>query len=36
MIDLYDGEPPPELMVKGDRNTVEGRRMLQAMMDAEE
>lgn len=36
MIDLYDGDPPPELMVKGDRNTVEGRRMLQAMMDAEE
>jgi len=36
MIDLYDGDPPPELMVKGDRNTVEGRRMLQTMMDAEE
>jgi len=35
MIDLYDGNPPAELMVKGDRNTVEGRRMLQAMMDAE-
>lgn len=35
MIDLYDGLPPPELMVKSDRNAVEGRRMLQAMMDAE-
>ena len=35
MIDLYDGVPPPELMVKADTNAVEGRRMLQAMMDAE-
>lgn len=35
MIDLYDGEPPAELMVKSDTNAVEGRRMLQAMMDAE-
>ena len=35
MIDLYDGDPPPELMVRSDRNAVEGRRMLQAMMDAE-
>jgi len=35
MIDLYDGVPPPELMVKSDTNAVEGRRMLQAMMDAE-
>lgn len=35
MIDLYEGDPPPELMVKGDRNTIEGRRMIQAMMDAE-
>jgi vanillate O-demethylase monooxygenase subunit len=36
MIDLYDGEPPAELMVKGDTNTVVGRRMIQAMMDAEQ
>ena len=35
MIDLYDGDPPQELMVKSDRNAVEGRRMLQAMMDEE-
>lgn len=35
MIDLYDGDPPPELMVRSDTNAVEGRRMLQAMMDAE-
>ena len=35
MIDLYDGDPPPELMVKSDKNAVEGRRMIQAMMDAE-
>lgn len=35
MLDLYDGVPPPELMVKSDTNTVEGRRMIQAMMDAE-
>ena len=35
MIDLWDGDPPPELMVKSDQNAVEGRRMLQAMMDAE-
>jgi vanillate O-demethylase monooxygenase subunit len=35
MLDLYDGEPPPELMVKSDTNAVVGRRMLQAMMDAE-
>ncbi len=35
MLDLYDGAPPPELMVKSDTNAVEGRRMLQAMMDAE-
>ena len=35
IIDLYDGEPPAELMVKSDQNAVEGRRMLQAMMDAE-
>lgn len=35
MLDLYDGEPPAELMVKSDANAVEGRRMLQAMMDAE-
>jgi vanillate O-demethylase monooxygenase subunit len=35
IIDLYEGDPPPELMVKSDQNAVEGRRMLQAMMDAE-
>ena len=35
MIDLYDGNPPPELMVRSDRTTIEGRRMIQAMMDAE-
>ena len=35
IIDLYDGNPPPELMVKSDTNAVEGRRMIQAMMDAE-
>jgi phenylpropionate dioxygenase-like ring-hydroxylating dioxygenase large terminal subunit len=35
IIDLYDGSPPPELMVKSDTNAVEGRRMIQAMMDAE-
>jgi phenylpropionate dioxygenase-like ring-hydroxylating dioxygenase large terminal subunit len=35
IIDLYDGTPPPELMVKSDTNAVEGRRMIQAMMDAE-
>lgn len=35
MLDLYDGVPPPERMVKSDKNAVEGRRMLQAMMDAE-
>jgi hypothetical protein len=35
MLDLYDGEPPPELMVKSDTKAVVGRRMLQAMMDAE-
>lgn len=35
IIDLYDGDPPPELMVRSDQNAVEGRRMLQAMMDAE-
>ncbi|MXO65236.1 aromatic ring-hydroxylating dioxygenase subunit alpha [Altericroceibacterium endophyticum] len=36
IIALYDGDPPAELMVKSDRNAVEGRRMLQAMMDAEQ
>ena len=35
IIDLYDGAPPPELMVKSDTNAVEGRRMIQAMMEAE-
>lgn len=35
MIDLYDDDPPPELMVKSDANAIQGRRMLQAMMDAE-
>ena len=35
MIDLYDGDPPPELMVKADTNAVVGRRMIQAMIDAE-
>jgi len=35
IIDLYDGNPPPELMVKSDTNAVEGRRMIQAMMEAE-
>lgn len=35
IIDLYDGNPPPELMVKSDQNAVEGRRMIEAMMDAE-
>jgi vanillate O-demethylase monooxygenase subunit len=35
IIDLYDGDPPGELMVKSDTNAVEGRRMLQAMMEAE-
>ena len=29
------GENPDELLLKSDRNAVEGRRMLQAMMDAE-
>jgi vanillate O-demethylase monooxygenase subunit len=29
------GENPSELLIKTDRNAVEGRRMLQAMMDAE-
>ena len=29
------GEEPDELLIKSDRNAVEGRRMLQAMMDAE-
>jgi phenylpropionate dioxygenase-like ring-hydroxylating dioxygenase large terminal subunit len=29
------GEQPEELLIKSDRNAVEGRRMLQAMMDAE-
>ena len=29
------GENPDELLIKTDRNAVEGRRMLQAMMDAE-
>lgn len=29
------GENPEELLIKSDRNAVEGRRMLQAMMDAE-
>lgn len=29
------GENPDELLIKSDRNAVEGRRMLQAMMDAE-
>jgi vanillate O-demethylase monooxygenase subunit len=29
------GENPQELLIKSDRNAVEGRRMLQAMMDAE-
>jgi phenylpropionate dioxygenase-like ring-hydroxylating dioxygenase large terminal subunit len=29
------GEDPDELLIKSDRNAVEGRRMLQAMMDAE-
>ena len=29
------GEDPRELLIKSDRNGVEGRRMLQAMMDAE-
>ncbi len=35
IIDLYGGNPPPELMVQSDQNAVEGRRMLQAMLDAE-
>ncbi|HTN15624.1 MAG TPA: hypothetical protein VL094_12550 [Sphingomonadaceae bacterium] len=35
IIDLYDGVPSAELMVKSDQNAVEGRRMLRAMMDAE-
>lgn len=30
------GENPEELLLKSDRNAVEGRRMLQAMMDAEQ
>lgn len=30
------GEEPDELLIKSDRNAVEGRRMLQAMMDAEQ
>lgn len=29
------GEEPEELLIKSDRNAVEGRRMLQAMMEAE-
>ncbi|MBN9507248.1 MAG: Rieske 2Fe-2S domain-containing protein [Altererythrobacter sp.] len=29
------GENPDELLIRSDRNAVEGRRMLQAMMDAE-
>lgn len=29
------GEDPDELLIKSDQNAVEGRRMLQAMMDAE-
>jgi vanillate O-demethylase monooxygenase subunit len=29
------GENPDELLIKSDRNAVEGRRMLQAMMDDE-
>ncbi len=29
------GESPPELLIKSDRNAVEARRMLQAMMDDE-
>ncbi len=35
IIDLYDGHPPPELMVRSDQNAVEGRRMIAAMMAAE-
>lgn len=35
IIDLYDGDPPPELMVRSDHNAVEGRRMIAAMMAAE-
>lgn len=35
IIALYGGNPPPELMVKSDANAVEGRRMIEAMMDAE-
>jgi vanillate O-demethylase monooxygenase subunit len=35
IIALYGGNPPPEMMVKSDTNAVEGRRMIQAMMDAE-
>jgi vanillate O-demethylase monooxygenase subunit len=35
MIKLYGGNPPQELMLKSDHNAVLGRRMLQAMMDAE-
>ncbi len=30
------GENPDELLIRSDRNAVEGRRMLQAMMDAEQ
>lgn len=30
------GEEPEELLIRSDRNAVEGRRMLQAMMDAEQ
>lgn len=30
------GESPPELLIKSDRNAVEARRMLQAMMDEEQ
>ena len=29
------GEHPDELLIKSDRNAVEGHRMLQAMMDAD-
>lgn len=35
IIDLFDGNPPPELMVRSDTNAVEGRRMIQAMMETE-
>lgn len=29
------GRPPRDLLLRADRNAVEGRRMLQAMMDRE-